>query len=422
HAGSSGSNLPHPFQAFVSDQPLQQLLGEVGPVKARRESTAPDGIAFFDAENRSHQFALWGRFLFVRQNDPAFIEQAKRLLDGRQIFAQLRLTQSTLSRSFFLPFVIVYGIILALSLGLALFMSERLSRPIRQLAAGADVVARGDWTYRLKIRTGGEVGQLVEAFNGMVSRLDRQKRRLVDMERMAAWRDVARHLAHEIKNPLLPIRLTMQELRDQYRGEDPRYEEILDESTRVVGDELHHLTKLVKEFSSFARMPDIEPRCGSLEPLVRDVAKLYPQLSVVVHSAPGLPEFPFDADQMRGVLVNLFDNAASVLPDPAEGEIRIIMGRQDEELLVTFSDNGPGIAHEHLPRIFDPYFTTREEGTGLGLAMVKNVVLLHGGAIDVKSTLGQGTTFTIALPLSGPGAIKNLSRRNQHDGSCSDHR
>ena len=105
------------------------------------------------------------------------------------------------------------------------------------------------------MKAGGEVGRLIDAFNMMVSRLDAQRRRLTDMEKMATWREMARHLAHEIKNPLLPIRLTVQEIRDQYRGDDDRYKEILADSTRVVNDEVNHLTRLVKEFSSFARMP-----------------------------------------------------------------------------------------------------------------------------------------------------------------------
>ena len=292
----------------------------------------------------------------------------------------------------------MYGVILLLSLGLAFMMSERLSRPIRELARGAKVVAEGDWNYRLNVKAGGEVGRLVTAFNGMVARLDAQRLRLVDMERMATWRDMARHLAHEIKNPLLPIRLTVQELKDQYKGDDRQYAEMLDESTRVIGDELNHLTKLVKEFSSFARMPDINPVDGAVEPLVRDVARLYPQLHTGIECENGLPDFRFDPDQIRLVLVNLFENSASV----GASEVRVSVGKVGRDVIIMHSDNGPGIPRENLAKVFDPYFTTRDDGTGLGLAMVKNIVLLHDGSVHVHSADGKGTTFTIALPLSGP--------------------
>ena len=173
---------------------------------------------------------------------------------------------------------------------------------------------------------------------------------------------------------------------------------------RVIEDELSHLSALVKEFSSFARMPEMMPRTGLLEPLVQDVAKLYPQIDTHITTHPGLPEFPFDADQLRRVLTNLFDNAASVAREGASPVVRISLSRQGEDAVLVFSDNGPGIRSEHVDRVFDPYFTTRKEGSGLGLAMVKNIILLHGGTIGVQSSEGEGATFTITLPIAGPVA------------------
>jgi two-component system nitrogen regulation sensor histidine kinase NtrY len=235
----------------------------------------------------------------------------------------------------------------------------------------------------------------------MVGRLDTQRQRLSDMEKMATWREMARHLAHEIKNPLLPIRLTIEELRDMYKGDDPRFKELLEDSTRIVGDELASLQKLVKEFSSFARMPEMNPVPGSLEQLTRDVAQLYPQLEVSIESVKGVPEFPFDPDQIRRVLVNMFDNAASV----DATRIDVSLGESNGEAILTFADNGPGIPAENIGRIFDPYFTTRETGTGLGLAMTKKIVLLHGGSIVATSKEGDGVTFEIRLPIDYIAAL-----------------
>jgi two-component system nitrogen regulation sensor histidine kinase NtrY len=232
--------------------------------------------------------------------------------------------------------------------------------------------------------------------------LDAQQRRLLDMEKIAGWREMARHLAHEIKNPLLPIRLAVQEMRDQYKGDDETYKAFLKDSTRVVEDELGHLNRLVKEFSTFAKMPGLSPTVGSLERLVADVAKLYPQVETQIDADGKLPEFPFDADQMRRVLVNLFDNAVSVTPEGGSAKVRTSIQLRDNGAALVFSDNGPGIDTEHIPRVFDPYFTTRTTGTGLGLALTKSIVVMHGGTIAVESPASGGATFTLTLPLSGP--------------------
>jgi nitrogen fixation/metabolism regulation signal transduction histidine kinase len=415
----SGVTVPRDLRPFVEHPEFRRLLENTSIIDRADESRT--GYSFFETEDRSAQLAVWNPayagvifrgvpggavsrdylVLFYKEIDPEFLAHAGRLLDARQIFAELRLMQRSLSRSFFYPFIIIYAVCLLIALGLALLMAERLADPIRRLAAGANVVAGGDWSYRLRIKAGGETEHLVKAFNGMVSRLDAQRRRLIDMEKMAAWREMARHLAHEIKNPLLPIRLTIEELRDQYDGGDRRYKEMLDESTRVVGDELNNLQTLVKEFSWFAKMPDMDPRPGQLGQLVRDVGQMYPAVTVKFESGADVPEFPFDPDQIRRVLVNLFDNAVSVCAEGTTCAVRIALKEQGADAVLTFTDNGPGISPDRIDKIFEPYFTTRPEGTGLGLAMVKKIVLLHGGSISVKSHEGEGATFEIRLPLTG---------------------
>ncbi len=405
---TDGGELPGGLKAFAGHPVLEGLLE--GTDLIGDNFLTPGRLTFVGVEDRSSFIALWNpesrdmprrwragdyRVLFYKKVDPEFLADANRLIEGRQNIAALKLLRRSLEDSFFYPFVIIYAVCLAIALALALLMAERLADPIRRLVRGAGQVAAGDWNYRLDIRAGGETGHLVDAFNEMVTRLDTQHRRLSDMEKMATWREMARHLAHEIKNPLLPIRLTIEELRDMYRGDDPRFKEMLENNTRIVGDELDSLQKLVKEFSSFARMPDMTPVPGSLEQLTRDVARLYPQLDVSFESAGRLPEFPFDPDQIRRVLVNLFDNAASV----DATRIDVLLGEADGEAVLTFADNGPGIGGENLGRIFDPYFTTREEGTGLGLAMTKKIVLLHGGSIIATSRQGAGVTFEVRLPI-----------------------
>jgi signal transduction histidine kinase len=176
---------------------------------------------------------------------------------------------------------------------------------------------------------------------------------------------------------------------------------MLEQSTRVVSEELDSLQKLVKEFSTFAKMPDMNPVPGSLERLTRDVAHLYPKIATTVDTAHAPPEFSFDPDQIRRVIVNLFDNAVSV----GASRVDIALAESSGEAALTFTDDGPGIAPEHIDKIFEPYYTTRKEGTGLGLAMTKKIVLVHGGSIAATSREGEGVTFDIRLPLTISGPV-----------------
>jgi nitrogen fixation/metabolism regulation signal transduction histidine kinase len=398
--------LPANLRPFLHDPAFVELLGDIEAVAPQRGP--PDvRAAYFGVDRHSLLLARWGDVLFYDRVDPAFIERADRVVTGLQRFAGLRLAQQSLSQSFFYPFIIIYAVMLVISLAIALLISERMSQPIRRLAEATDVVARGDWSYRLDVKASGETRQLVDAFNAMVSRIDEQSRRLVDAERIATWREIARYLAHEIKNPLLPIRLTAQELRDQYAGGDERFQKILEESTRVIGDEVDHLTRLVKEFSSFARMPELKRTRGSLRHLIDDVAKLYPQLYVRMNHGTAVPEFSFDGDQMRRVFVNLFDNVVAVTgAAPADAadmdkavRVAVSTRRVGNDLTIEFTDNGPGMTPETAAKVFDPYFTTRSEGTGLGLAVVKSIVVQHGGSITVRSEAGKGAAFRIVLPM-----------------------
>jgi nitrogen fixation/metabolism regulation signal transduction histidine kinase len=405
-----GTVLPRELSLFSASPTFAALTENTAVVRRRAsgEEGASHNIKSYETENRAVQFSMWWtrdyKVLFYRETDPEFVAHADKLLSGRQLFAQLRLAQERLGRSFFYPFVIIYAIILVLSLAFAFLMAERLVGPIRRLVDATSAVAAGDWSIQLKQRGSGEIGRLVHSFNRMVSRLDAQRQRLIDLEKMASWREMARHLAHEIKNPLLPIRLTVQEMKDQYKGTDGNYDKLLSESVRVVEDELTHLQKLVKEFSSFAKMPGLSLTSGSIEQLVRDVAKLYPQVEIAIDAPGKLPKSVFDPDQLRRVLVNLFDNSLSVFPSDYEGKIDIRLIGAGENVALEFADNGPGIAAGNISKIFDPYFSTRRGGTGLGLAMVKNIILLHGGTIEASSLEGKGAKFTVTLPVGGPSA------------------
>jgi two-component system nitrogen regulation sensor histidine kinase NtrY len=209
---------------------------------------------------------------------------------------------------------------------------------------------------------------------------------------MAAWREIARVLAHEIKNPLTPIQLMVRQIQDEYRGEDAAYRQTLDECARIINEEIEQLRRLVREFSDFARMPELHPAPGQLNELATEVARLYSQRPLQLQLNPTLPPVRFDGEAMRRVLINLIENAMQA-SNTAAITMRTFHDHRSNEVAIAVEDTGPGIAPEYLPRIFEPYFSTKKSGIGLGLAIVKRIIEEHGGTISVHSETGRGCAF-----------------------------
>jgi signal transduction histidine kinase len=228
------------------------------------------------------------------------------------------------------------------------------------------------------------------------------RERLAVAERVAAWRDVARALAHELKNPLTPIAMSVELLRDA-RGR-PGFEEVLDESTRAIGEEVRRLRRIVDEFSRFARMPApalAEVPAGELaQSLLALFPAAPPGVTLVRELAPDLPALRADRDQLLQVLHNLVKNALEAMPEG--GTLTLRARRDGEAVRFEVADTGPGLAPELQARIFEPWVTTKPGGTGLGLAIAARIVEEHGGRIEVASRPGKGATFTVRLPLGGP--------------------
>ncbi len=222
-------------------------------------------------------------------------------------------------------------------------------------------------------------------------------------QRLAAWQEVARRIAHEIKNPLTPIQLSAQRLRKRYLNTITENREIFDQCTATIINQVDEIKKMVSEFSDFARMPKLHKELKSLGRLVEEVVFLYQeahkQLAIRCTVDPTLPEFQFDTIQIKRVLINLLDNAVSVLSDG--GSIEVTLGYGDNRHLIRLgvADNGPGIADEVKLRIFEPYFSTRKSGTGLGLAIAHTIVTEHSGVIRAYDNTPTGTVFTVELPL-----------------------
>ncbi|HTP66753.1 MAG TPA: ATP-binding protein [Geobacteraceae bacterium] len=228
---------------------------------------------------------------------------------------------------------------------------------------------------------------------------------LMKAQRMAAWREVARRIAHEIKNPLTPIQLSAQRLRKRYLARFDEDEKVFDECTGMIIKSVDEIKTLVNEFSNFARMPAIQPTANNLNEIIREALTLYQEahrnICFTFRPDESVPQFSLDRDQIKRVLINLLDNAVAAVGD--EGKIDIESGFDDDQKKVSFvvADNGTGIPPEDRSKLFEPYFSTKKSGTGLGLAIVNSIITDHHGLIRVRENIPKGTKFIVELPAGG---------------------
>jgi two-component system nitrogen regulation sensor histidine kinase NtrY len=311
----------------------------------------------------------------------------------------------------------VGGAAVLLCLALSGWMTARMTRPIERLAEVARAVAEGDWTVRVETRGRDEVGQLGGAFNEMTRQLAEQRQRLIQAERVAAWRELARRLAHELKNPLFPLQLTVENLQRSREASPEQFEEVFREATAALRVELENLNAIVGRFSDFARMPAPHLQSVDVNEAVRGAVRLFePQFSAVgrppitteFYLTPVLPEIQADPDLLHRALQNLVLNAMDAMP--SGGTLTLRTQTRDGMVRVEVADTGTGLTREECERLFTPYYTSKQHGTGLGLAIVQSVVSDHGGRISVESEQGRGTTFRIDLP------VESAARAAEEEG------
>jgi signal transduction histidine kinase len=294
---------------------------------------------------------------------------------------------------------------------IGLLVARRTARDLDQLVAGSLAAARGDLDHRVPVRSEDEVGAVAAAFNFMMEDLRTSKERLVIAERIAAWQEIARRLAHEIKNPLTPIQMAMDTLRKTWKKQHPSFGEILEESTATVMEEADRLKHIVSEFSAFARMPKPGFQRLDLNELVRSALALYQggAAPVEIKLFAQLPQIDADKNQLNQVVLNLVENARDAIGQRADGRITVStrLGEAGDRAMLIVEDNGPGVPGDLKDKVFAPYFTTKHArgGTGLGLAIVHRIVSDHGGRIAVGDTPGGGARFAIELPLRNGTAL-----------------
>jgi nitrogen fixation/metabolism regulation signal transduction histidine kinase len=333
----------------------------------------------------------------------ALADDYQELGDSLRAHRHLEEIRRDLPPSYQLAFVLVVGAFALATTAVAIVYARRLTRRIDALVAATRRVAEGDLETRVAPQGGDELADLGRAFDDMTAELALRRRQIDYLSKIAAWQEVARRLAHEIKNPLTPIQLAVQELHDRYKGDDPRFRRMLDDARDIVAEEIGGLRRLVDSFSAFAKLPRVEPRPLDLAAVVDDVVRAEePPLTLELAPPPAPAIVSGDRLLLRRALGNLVENAR-------QAGARTVRIAWDERGL-TVDDDGPGVPADLGERVFDPYVTTKPHGTGLGLAIVKKTVLEHGGTIVLaRSPLG-GARFAISLGApSGPSPAASAS-------------
>ena len=307
---------------------------------------------------------------------------------------------------------------LLLTILLSGWAAARVTKPVEQLAQAARDVASGNWNAQVEVASSDELGELAESFNHMTRELLTQREHLVRAERIAAWKELARRLAHELKNPLFPLQLTVENLVRARQQRPEQFEEILHESSTTLLAEIANLKSIISRFSEFSRMPQPRFQQVNINGIVQDIAKLFQaQMQAPGHAAieckmelaDDLGRFAADPDLLHRALSNLVLNAVDAMPEG--GQLSLRTNSSANSVIIEVSDTGKGLTAEECERLFTPYYTSKTQGTGLGLAIVQSIVSDHGGTIRVQSEPGHGAAFVIELPRN----LDKIQTSSTHD-------
>jgi nitrogen fixation/metabolism regulation signal transduction histidine kinase len=315
---------------------------------------------------------------------------------SRQIYTELR--SEIRSAALFAS-----GAGLLLAVLLSSIAAVRVTRPVEELAHAAREVAAGNLEARVTAQTNDELGILAESFNRMTRDLIAHRERLVQAERVAAWRELARRLAHELKNPLFPLQLTVENLMRSREQSPQDFEETFRESASTLLSEIANLKSIINRFSEFSKMPQPHLQEVSLRDLVAGVLRVYEahleKVKIVVNTeCTDSGSISADPELLHRAVSNLVLNSIDAMPQG--GELTVRTSRDVNTGRIEVGDTGTGLTPEECARLFTPYYTSKSHGTGLGLAIVQSIVSDHGGRISVQSQPGKGTTFMIELPVA----------------------
>ena len=335
------------------------------------------------------------------------LQDLKTSIDGTRRVTQI---QSALPESYQLTFLILIALAGVLAAGIGVAFSMPLTRRLEELAETARKVSAGQLDARTDVRGRDEVGVVGESRNTMLDTLDESRRQIEYLQRMGVWQDVARKLAHEIKNPLTPIQLAMQQCVSSYKGDDARFKKTLAEAGKIVEEEIAALTRLVDTFRTLGALPKVEAAPIALADVIEEL-KLDPMMAGRLRLVPPATAVTVRADKLllKRVLANLVENGIHAGQEAGNAGDVVVSWAGDarrDVVAITVDDHGKGIAEDKREKIFEPYVTTKATGTGLGLAIARKLAIEHGGEVAVAPERPPtgGARFVVSLPLRGPEA------------------
>lgn len=295
----------------------------------------------------------------------------------------------------------IYTILFAITTLIALLVSNLLTKPLRIIKQQISNIQFGKFNEELQWKSNDEIGNLVAEYNNMLVKLEKSSELLAQSERESAWREMAKQVAHEIKNPLTPMKLNIQHLQRVVETHPDDINERVNKVSQMLIEQIDTLSHIATEFSNFAKLPNANLEVVNLFDVLQNVTHLFQQNTKcdIFLNAPELLPIMADKDQCLRIFTNLLKNAEQSIPENRKGKIEIIAYVSETTITIKVKDNGCGVPNEVKPKLFTPNFTTKSTGTGLGLAMVKNTIVSFNGTITFETELNQGTIFTIVFPV-----------------------
>ena len=377
------SNYDYDNPSFYEEKIDSSILEEIKKTKEQK--------VFYESENNISAYA----YIFDKKGKQIAIANIPYDKSNMPIKDDIKPFLSTLLQ--------IYIFLLIGASLIAFFLSNYITKSMRTIANKMKAVTITQKNTPLEWEANDEIGMLVNEYNHMIEELESSAQKLAKNERELAWREMAKQVAHEIKNPLTPMKLSVQHLERALKPDDPNYKEKLNRFSGKMIQQIDTLTSIANEFSNFAKMPKAKMESTNLLTNLNSTIELFKETkntSIIFETDLRDAFINGDPEQLTRVFNNVIKNAIQAIPDHKEGNIVVTLLEEKDEYLVTIKDNGGGIPEHLIEKIFVPNFTTKSTGTGLGLAMVKQIIEVHEGSINFETKIEKGTTFYIRIPKS----------------------
>ena len=412
---SKTSNLADSLQIYLRGGEEYAFFGdERGKVSYQRVSTWESGLANRESYEEFSALRYLRRqtigdteYLIILSTiiPKDFDKKAERLTASNDTFNQIDLFQPVFRITLILFYLFFSFPLILLSLLISFLLSEEVIQPIVSLEDATRRVADGDFSYRILNRADNELSSLVTSFNRMVSELESSRHKLLQTEKISAWQEIAQRMAHEIRNPLTPIKLSAQRILYRYLDKNENFDTILKQAVSTIIHEVENLNNLLGEFRDFARLPAPQITDTPLKSIIEEITVAYREshshVSFDLEDLDSELTIPADESQMRQVFTNLIKNACEAIENEGTVMLRtdLVRKRDKQYCRIQVKDTGSGILKDFHGQVFNPYFTTKDGGTGLGLPIVERIIFDHSGQIWFETEKNTGTTFFIDLPL-----------------------